>query len=196
MTASNILAVYSLATVADLINGKNWYDRAASIAQGLADKYSISFQQAAGVIAALSPRNKWERNVADAEALIKTFVADPEAADSVKVCTFSANKSKAIAILSSGVKSDAAVCDILSGPKLQEFFLCISAYQDEVCIDGHAYSIWCGDRITLDSIPKMGKKLRAQIKADYVEAAKKIGVPGYVMQAVTWCTWRRLHGIG
>ena len=84
---------------------------------------------------------------------------------------------------------------ILSGPKLQEFYSCIVGINDEVCIDGHAYSVWAGDRITLADIPKIGKKLRQEIKADYREAALQAGISAAKMQAVTWCAWRRIHGV-
>ncbi|MGA1476619.1 MAG: DUF7178 family protein, partial [Prochlorothrix sp.] len=83
----------------------------------------------------------------------------------------------------------------LSGPKLQEFYSCIAGINDEVCIDGHAYSIWAGDRITLADVPSIGKKLRKEIKADYREAALQAGISPSEMQAITWCAWRRIHGV-
>ncbi len=195
MSRHNILAVYQLSNAADRANGTAWYKRAYNVACSLATSYNVSELQAAGVIAALSPRNKWARNMADAENLIKVFSIDPESVETVKVCTFGANKAKAIRILTENPGSDAEVLAILSGPKLQEFYSCIIGIKGEVCIDGHAYSVWAGDRITLDSIPSIGKKLRAQIKADYCAAAQEVGYPAYQLQAITWCTWRRLHGI-
>lgn len=196
MTASHILAVYNLASVADKAQGTAWYATANQIAAGLAEAYGVPHATAAGVIAALSPRNKWERNVADAEALIKTYQADPASAAAVKVCTFGANKAKALQILEEAPESEERVLAILSGPKLQEFFGCIVGHQGEVCIDGHAFSIWAGDRITLANVPAIGAKLRREIKADYREAAREAGIPAYEMQAITWCAWRRLHGVG
>jgi len=196
MTYLNIEAVYQLANTLDRADGMAWYARANEIAVQLADRYEISLIQAAGVIAALSPRNKWERNVADAENLIRVWSIDPASADSVKVCTFGPNKAKAIRILNEAPQSDADVLAILSGPKLQEFFLCIMGDPNEVCIDGHAYSIWAGDRITLQNVPSIGKKLRQQIKQDYRRAAQDAGLTACQMQAVTWCAWRRLHGVG
>lgn len=193
MTAQNISAVYRLANVADLAAGLSWYPEARKIAEALAAKYPVTVAQAAGVIAALSPRNKWARNVADAEALIKTYAIDPQAAEAVKVCTFGTGKAKALRILA-GVDSAAQVLAILSGPKLQEFFSCIMG-ADDVCIDGHAYSIWLGDRVTLANVPSIGLKLRREIKAAYREAAAELGVTPAECQAVTWCTWRRLHGV-
>lgn len=195
MTHQNILAVYQLANTADRLNGMAWYARANELAIELCRQYPVSLYQAAGVIAALSPRNKWERNVADAENLIRVWSIDPESVDSVKVCTFGANKAKAIAILTAQGADGGDVRSILSGPKLIEFFNCIMAEGDDVCIDGHAYSIWAGDRITLANVPAIGKKLRATIKADYRAAAQEAKITAAEMQAVTWCAWRRLHGV-
>jgi hypothetical protein len=196
MTHQNILAVYQLANTADRLNGMAWYARANELAIELCRQYPVSLYQAAGVIAALSPRNKWERNVADAENLIRVWSIDPESVDTVKVCTFGSNKAKAIAILNLPEDFDGdAVRSILSGPKLIEFFSCIMAEGDDVCIDGHAYSIWAGDRITLANVPAIGKKLRATIKADYRAAAQEAKITAAEMQAVTWCAWRRIHGV-
>ena len=99
MTARNqkhIQALLDLASVADQAEGMTWYERAYAAAVRLADQYEIKIDTAAGVIAALSPRNKWTRNLIDAENLIATFVAaGAEAAADVKCCTFGKNKKKA-----------------------------------------------------------------------------------------------------
>jgi hypothetical protein len=196
MSASNIFAVYQLASAADLQEGMAWYGNACYVAMHLAKKYSVSHAQAAGVIAALSPRNRWERNLIDAENLIEAFaVAGVEGCATVKVSTFGGNKAKAIKILETTGATHQQLLDILSGPKLREFYSCIAGYDNEVCIDGHAYSIWTGGRITLANIPSIGKKLREQIKADYIAAAAQADIKPYQMQAVSWCVWRRIHGV-
>lgn len=196
MTAQHILSVYGLANVADRADGEAWYPTALSIAHTLADQYGVTVIQAVGVIAALSPRNKWARNVADAEALIRTYQIDAEAAAAVKVCTFNTGKAKALEILASpGLTAD-DLAALLKGPKLQEFAACILGDPTEVCIDGHAYSIWLGDRVTLADVPSIGVKLRREIKAAYREAAAELGIPAPELQAVTWCAWRRIHGVG
>jgi len=193
MTASHILATYQLATAAELVHGETWYPAAHKVAKQLAKTYGVHEAEAAGVIAALSPRNKWERNLQDAESLIAAYVAGgAEAAMLTKVCTFTGNKAKAVKILEAGVLTDADVLAILSGPKLKEFYNCIRGISD-VCIDGHAYSIWTGGRVTLADVPRIGVKLRKEIKADYAAAAAKAGVAPSVMQATTWVVWRRIH---
>ena len=144
----HIQAILDLASAGEQSEGLTWYQRANVAAVRLADQYEISIETAAGVIAALSPRNKWSRNLVDAENLIAAYVAaGPEACEEIKVCTFGANKKKAVDILIWSAGEEVAK-EILSGPKLIEFYSCIIG-QDDVCIDGHAYSIWFGDRVTL-----------------------------------------------
>ena len=122
----NIKAIYQLATLTEKQDGINWYPAAKAIAVSLADRHGVTAAQAIGVIAALSPRNRWERNVQDADALITAYKAGgAEQAQLTKVCTFSSNKAKAIKILESGLEVLPTALEILSGPKLREFASCI-----------------------------------------------------------------------
>ena len=198
MTATNvqnILAVYNLANAGDLTTGLQWYKQAMAAARVMAARYGIHAHEAAGVIAALSPRNRWERNLQDAENLIAAYAAaGAEGCATVKVCTFGGNKAKAVRILEAGCLTDADVIKILSGPKLTEFYSCIVGISD-VCIDGHAYAIWFGERVTLANVPSIGVKLRREIKRDYKQAAEILEVTPAECQAVTWCAWRRLFGV-
>jgi len=191
---NNIKAVYALASVDEIVTGSHWYEHAREAAQRLSDTYGFTESVCIGVIAALSPRNKWSRNLVDAENLIEAYNADPNSAHHVKVCTFNKNKQKAITILGLDTYSMGPILETLSGPKLREFASCI-ADLDDVCIDGHAYCIWNGGRTSLADVPAIGVKLRKEIKADYMKSARKMGVSPAVMQAITWCAWRRIHGV-
>jgi len=192
----NIKAIYQLATLTEQQDGISWYPVANSIAIHLADRHEISEAQAIGVIAALSPRNRWERNVQDADTLIAAYNAGgAEQAMLTKVCTFGANKAKAIKILELSLSCTfAGILAILSGPKLREFASCIAGLND-VCIDGHAYCIWAANRTGLKDVPAIGVKLRREIKADYTTAADELGITPSACQAITWCAWRRIHGV-
>ena len=197
MSVQSITAVYNLATVADKNSGLNWYARALTFAKELHLQYAIEPETIVGVIAALSPRNRWERNLQDAELMIKVYCNGGTYDDllQLKVCTFNSGKIKAAAILSDEISDRDELLAILKGPKLCEFFNCILGDVDDVCIDGHAYSIWVGDRITLANVPSIGKKLRQNIKADYQQAAKNLGLKSHELQAITWVCWKRLHGV-
>jgi len=51
-----------------------WYEEAMQFADYISITFNISKVVAAGVISALSPNNKWERNKIDAFNLIQAYV--------------------------------------------------------------------------------------------------------------------------
>lgn len=194
ITHGSILAVFFSASTAELCEGREWYSQANMYACELAFKYNVHVETAAGVIAALSPNNRWNRNLIDAEALIKAYVNGGNV-DDVKVSTFNKNKAKAVSIL-----EGTSPLDALGGRKVRAFYLCIM-YEDAVCVDGHAYSIWLGQRVATTKTPSISAKLYEQIADDYRKATAQINTitgqhltPAQV-QAVTWVVWRNLnHG--
>ena len=198
--AANIVAKFTLATTAEVVAGQRWYTESFVIASRIAKLHDLSPIRVAAVIAALSPNNRWERNIQDAENVITAFMhGNDQDVLEVKCCTYNANKLKALAILKS---ESLDYEDILRGPKVIEFFHCISNHSsDDVCIDGHAYSIWYGSRLTMKEVPNIGKKLRERIKQDYNHATwfinQELGVDYLAsqVQAITWVCHRRIYGI-
>lgn len=189
-----ILATFFNATPAELTDGASWYDRAINTAALIACRYSLPVNTVAGVIAALSPNNKWERNVVDAEQLCRAFtLGGHSAADKIKVSTYNANKIKALRILSGELP-----LSVLGGLKVRAFYSCIMGESSSVCIDGHAYAIWFGQRIPTTKSPKISAKLYDAIASDYVKAADTINqimgtdYSGAQVQAITWLTYRRM----
>jgi hypothetical protein len=199
--AWHIIGMLGLASAADIQQGKDWYQRAYDLAQSFIHTYQgLTLGQAIGVIAALSPNNKWERNCADAETMIKLWHQgiDPRVA---KVCTYNTNKDKAARILELESPDSEAIQDILSGQKVVAFYRCISGFKDTVCVDGHAFAIFMGERIPTTKTPNIGKALYAAITRSYILASERsFDACGYVLtpaevQAVTWVTYRRLIGL-
>jgi hypothetical protein len=192
ITHGSILAVFFSASQADIIEGENWYFRANLIASEIGQRYGIDQHVVAGVIAALSPNNRWSRNVTDAEALVKAFCLGEVNLKAVKVSTFNKNKDKAIRILGGEDPRD-----VLGGLKVRAFYECITG-GNQVCVDGHAYSIWLGQRVATSSTPKISPKLYATIAQDYHLAAQQVNqitgkqYTGSQVQAITWVTWRNL----
>ena len=83
--SQNILAIHQLATADERVEGATWYLNALIIAEDLGARYKLGGRlKAIGVIAALSPRNRWERNVQDADALIAAFNAG--GAEQARLC--------------------------------------------------------------------------------------------------------------
>ena len=198
----NIVAKFSLATTQEIVAGSDWYTDAHKIAGRIASMYGLHHAVVAAVIAALSPNNKWERNCQDAENIIAAYYHGTEDdALLVKVCTYKANKIKAIKCLAKGIGYD-DLKTILNGPKVIEFFHCILGQPHrDVCIDGHAYSIWFGERLTLKKVPNIGKRLRERIKEDYITVTDWINEelntsyePSQI-QAITWVAHRRIYGV-
>jgi len=191
---ANILEVFGQATTQEVAEGVAWYRVAKREAASLAKENGVALATAAGVIAALSPRNKWDRNLTDAASMLKAKALGLNL-DELKVCTFGIGKGKAVRILQEGLSDEKEIASCLSGPKLKEFFSCIMGDEDESCIDGHAFSIWKGVRISLDKTPSIGVRVRREIKADYAKAGRILGLPASAVQAVTWVAFRRIHGI-
>lgn len=203
--AREIVAKFTLATSQEVQLGCDWYPSALSIAARIGEKYGLSAQTVAGVIAALSPNNRWERNIIDAENIIKCWAAGGTRTDmlNVKVCTYGKMKAKAVEILKNSERQrETLIVDILNGKKIIEFYNCITnPTLNDVCIDGHAYSVWFGQRLTMKEVPAIGKKLREQIKTDYRDACTFINEelccffsPADI-QAITWVTHKRIHNV-
>ena len=199
--ARHIIGMLGLASAADIRQGKDWYQRAYDLSLSFMHTYEgLTLGQAIGVIAALSPNNKWERNCADAESMIKLWHQglDPRGA---KVCTYNTNKDKAARILEMESVDTEAIQDILSGQKVVAFYRCISGFKDTVCVDGHAFAIFMGERIPTTQTPNIGKALYAAITRSYILASERsLDACGHVLtpaevQAVTWVTYRRLIGL-
>ena len=168
MTRANtrhISGMLQLASQSDIMSGIDWYDRAYNLAVRFIHTYDgLTMGQAVGVIAALSPNNKWERNCINAEAMIKTWAIGGDY-NAIKVGTFNRNKQKAIDILSLDMESaDAeAIPTILSGQKVVAFYRSIMGDKSSVCVDGHAYAIFIGERIPTTKTPS-GKALGSEAR--------------------------------
>jgi hypothetical protein len=194
----HISGMLQLASQADIISGLQWYQRASDLALRFIQAYEgLTMGQAVGVIAALSPNNKWERNCIDAEAMIKTWSVGGDY-NSIRVCTFNKNKQKAIAILSLESVDTEAIASILNGQKVVAFYRSIMGDKNAVCVDGHAYAIFIGERIPTTKTPSITPKLFETIQRAYQLVSKRsvdlcgVELSPTQVQAVTWVTYRRL----
>ena len=197
-----ILACYYSSSVQERIFGRSWYAQAKDIALALSEAYALDFDIACAVLAVLSPRNQWNRNVDDAIALIKRYRTNQDY-DSVKVCTFKANKDKAILILETR-----DIAQYLKGLKVNAFYECIrqgGITNDAICIDGHAVSIALGEKISLKNIPGryFNPKGYGLVSEAYKHACKAINNANEYktelllfpcqLQAITWVHHRAIH---
>ena len=72
--ADNLVALYNKFPEEVRRRSTHWYDGGQRIAAMFADRYSVSMEQAAGVIAALSPQKPWFMNVSQAEQVIDVYI--------------------------------------------------------------------------------------------------------------------------
>lgn len=190
----NILKLYRQATQEDTINGVEWYARAGREAKAIAEACDLPLPTVIGVMAALSPNNRWERNCRDAATMCQAW-QQGDSMDSFKVSCYNTMKAKAWAILELGLTDDEDILSHLNGQKIRSFYSNIRGL-DEVTIDGHALNIARGKREGLTSDKtNMGKREYRELQAAYVRAAKRVGVKPHVLQAITWTTWKRVHNI-
>jgi len=191
---ANIMAVYNRATSSDTESGLAWYNDAKTQAESIAIEFEVPLNTVVGVMAALSPNNRWERNVINAREMVKAFVAG-ESVESVTVSTYKAMRAKAWSILEDILIDHNDILERLNGQKIRSFYSNIIGL-DEVTIDGHALNIARGERVELTSNKtNIGKRLYSDLQAAYIQAAKQAGIEPRQMQAITWTTWRREHGI-
>ena len=189
----NITSVYRDADATQYNEGLLWYSDAQRAAYHIAEKYDIAVYIVVAVIAALSPNNKWSRNIVNADALIGAFIRG-DGLLSVKVSTYHAMKRKAWDILVARPDYDGAKA-MLKGQKITSFF-CDIMGEFNVTIDGHARNIAYGERVGLtDDRTNIGVREYRALQAAYQEAARRVGLMPYQLQAITWRVWRDRHGI-
>tara|TARA_R100001460_G_scaffold47467_1_gene85228 strand:+ start:4239 stop:4829 length:591 start_codon:yes stop_codon:yes gene_type:complete len=190
----NILKVYRRATTDDIANGIEWYDRAKRYAELISEETRLHLNTVIGVMAALSPNNKWERNVIDCQRMCNAWL-NGEGLDDFKVSCYNNMKQKAWSILDDILTSDDDILTRLNGQKIRSFYSNIRGL-DEVTIDGHALNIALGKVQGLTTYKtNMSTKVYKQMQQVYIRAAKRVDIEPHVLQAITWTTWKREHNI-
>jgi len=194
ITTKNIIAIYKLAKPSEIKHGLTWYVNANSDCKEIAEKLELPLHIVIGVVSALSPNNKWERNIINAEDLCTAFINGQDM-DSIKVSTYHKMKEKAWSILQS-MPSYEETIEILNGKKIVSFFRNISGDETDITIDGHARNIYYNDKQGLTTPNTNIKKNEYKdIQRAYARASKKLGIKAYELQAITWLAWRRIHEI-
>jgi hypothetical protein len=186
---TNLLSIFDSATDDELSSGSVWYsDRAAQvcadiITAGATAGHRITRRQASGILAALSPSTSWGNNCAGAIEFVLTGH-----------CTVqdSRNNEKARRILAGEAPET-----VLGGRKVRSFFKNIAEpfAPGPVTIDRHALSILFGKPLNEREQKVLGKVGAYTFAASiYRTVARRLGIAPHELQAITWQTWRRLHG--
>lgn len=177
--AVNIMSVYKRALFCEHVQGATWYRDAHDFATTLSD----DVWQAAGVIAAFSPRQPWPVNMRNASNAFETGVAT--------------GHTKAMCRLAQRILDGEHPLDVLKGDKTRSFTEAIATGGKGMTatIDRHAHDIAMGSYDFTDSTRKIGKVMFRDMSAAYCEVAEYVGKSVNEVQAITWLTWRREKGV-
>ena len=164
--------LYLQATDDHIKHGMTWYNDAHHMCKRIAKHTNTDLYKVVGVLAALSPRNKWHRNISDCVDVIRK-------GKKAKVCTFNANKNKALKILKANSPSE--VYAILNGRKVQSFYNNILKpfKSDTVTVD-----VWAMRSVGLDRAPN--KTLYNGVETSYKTLAALKGIKAHELQAILW----------
>ena len=174
----NIIKVYNQATPEEKDYWGRWYHNAKTDVQELAVQFNLPFPVVAGIVAVLSPGNKWSMNLLAAEKLLQ---------GQSKINAYPRQVQRARRILETGDTG------LVSGPKVTVFFNSLmnpKLVEKDMVLDGHAINIWRGEKVALKVLRHPNAKERAQMVQDYQMAANELGVPVQAVQAVTWYIWK------
>lgn len=181
---NNLRAWYNSTNPRQKRDGKAWYKQANQFTENLAERSGHDSYTIASVISALSPRNKWDRNLIDAEA-VTWAQARGLSPDEVKVSTFNKNKYKAFRLLHHADSITEAA------PKTHSFAMNVGKLSsDHVTIDSwHLRACQCKPRKAVK--PKevqesVTPKQYNRIKELTMEVAKEFNLKGYEFQAIVW----------
>lgn len=176
-----IADTYRRATAADLAAGRDWYPTAGRIVDAIAASAGMSSPKVAMALAALSPRNPWRWNVADAYRYAHAaYAGDPMPT----ATTFGVNQRRAWAILTTGDAWTSAA------PKVRAFVSAILGDRQSVVVD--VWAIRVASRGALDRVSNADYGLVARA---YRLAAATLGESPRDLQAITWLTAER-EGLG
>lgn len=169
----NILNVFRSATDEQIMQGMAWYTTARNISMAMTP---TNHRAGAGIIAALSPRTPWSRNIELAWECVNN--------GGLQKGSLSANIAKANAILAGNDP-----LTVLSGDKVRAFYCAIAGIDNELTvIDRHMYSIATG--ITFSKDTRIGKRLYHELSDAYIAAGKRVGIANFEMQSTTWVAYR------
>lgn len=200
----NIRAVWRRATRAERQDGATWYARTHDACLVEAQRLQLPLETYCGVVAAISPGLRWERNLEHATALAEHIKLGYHPEDAPSVPTYSyLNVAKALSILTMP-ESDPEVWLRGRGRarKVPVFYrlLCDGGNAQDVVIDTHAADL----ATSRESIRVKGLTIRERktysdgtlkaVRQAYIDVSAQLGVAPHVLQATTWLAWKRIKG--
>lgn len=180
LVKKNLEHAFNNATTQDIEEGLTWYEQANEFCERIANKYNVEPFTVASVVSALSPRNKWDKNLLDAELVIKNHQKgiSPE---KTSVSTFHRNKFKAFAILD-GTESIT--------PESQKTYAFVKNIS-ELSSDFVTVDVWHLRACFGKTMASVGNLAYKQLENITKELAKESGFTPYQYQAIVWGYVRR-----
>jgi hypothetical protein len=178
-----ILQMYRSATEEQIQAGETWYQVARDAAKEFAEKYGVTYRCAAGVIAVLSPRQRWPQNKLDAQAILRAASSGSELMPTVSAYGSNARKAWRIAKGEQPTR-------VLGGPKVNAFYRNICGDYNGVTVD-----VWAARVAEPYNHHFAGReKDYAVIAEAYKTVADRLDTWPAFVQAVCWVTVRKSDG--
>ena len=184
---TNIIEEYNGASPADVEDGKAWYVKAHSQVRQLAEKYQITVNQAALVVAALSPQLAWPLNIKYADEFLERGECGHFLSCQVKAMECLSGSRQVLSENGKNALKTHNFAQLLENP-----------YADLVCVDGHAASVALGRKVNKadsDRLTRNAKNFYNVVEGAYREAADMLGLEPSTLQAITWLVYRARTGI-
>lgn len=170
---ANIVSTYQRATAGQVQAGRQWYPTAWAVVEHIATATGSNPMRVCYALSALSPRNPWRWNVADAFAFAQ---AKAEGRTMPKATTFNRNRTNAWQALSEDGQPW-----LTAAPKVNAFVDAIFGDENAVVVDTWAY------RVATTVRPlAVGHKAYRLVAAAYRQAAVITGETPRDLQAITW----------
>jgi hypothetical protein len=154
------------------VDGWHWYRDAEAIVALLADRYHQPRPQVAGILAVLSPRQRWRKNV---ESAIHVLEGEPW-----RVAGYAANREKA-----ERIADGEPALFVLSGDKVSSFWANLIGSRYAVTIDTWAQRAAIGRMAEQPKGPRYARLAQA-----YAAAAHMVGWTPREFQAAIWLATR------
>lgn len=162
---------YRTATLDQKAAGWSWYNDAQATTRCMADSTGHERSVCAGVIAALSPRNRWANNVSQAWDMLE--------GKEVRGLSVSIRKAERII-------QGKPIGEVLGkGWKTAAFFANISGDESMVTVD-----VWAARAVGCGNVDLSNERNYGDISAAYQFAAAEAGITPAQMQATVWIVVR------
>jgi hypothetical protein len=171
----NILATYALATPTIIEDGTLWYATGNAIISDIAANTGYSVERVATVMAHLSPRTMWSRNVLACERVCQDF--DKPSGIMGRNWDMAYN----------ALRSDNPLAT-LNGDKVKRFAANLLGDTESVTVD--IWAVRCAAGAKWETVNLKHKGVYSAIERAYQKAATKLGIEPAHLQAITWIVVR------